>query len=240
MTALLQIDAVSKRFGGFLALDEVTFDLQPGERLGLIGPNGSGKSTLVNCLHGALRNELGRIRFEGRDLRGLTPHERTRMGIARSFQLPKPFRSMTVAENVSVPLLYAAQTRRDSAPDWRDRCDELLARVGLQHKADVLPASLTQVELRKLELIRAVATEPRLLLADESMAGLSAAEVDEILAFLFELNASGTAVILIEHIMSAVMQFAQRLVVLVSGRKVADGSPAEVINDPVVESAYLG
>jgi branched-chain amino acid transport system ATP-binding protein len=247
MKPLLEIDAVTKRFGAFTALDTVTINVNEGERIGLIGPNGSGKSTMVNCLCGVFRHEIGAIRFQGRDLRGLRPFERTRLGIARSFQLPRPFRSMTLTQNVRVPLLYSAsERRRDQARahgngrDIEGHCHELLERVGLQAKHDWTPAELTQVELRKLELIRAVATSPRLLLADEAMAGLSGSEVTEIVAFLRQLSDDGVTIIMIEHIMSAVMSFSSRLVVLVSGKKVADGEPTTVVKDPLVESAYLG
>lgn len=237
MTAFLEIDAITKKFGGFTALDNITISVGRGERVGLIGPNGSGKSTVVNCLSGVFTPELGAIRFRDQDLRGLRAFERTRLGIARSFQLPKPFRSLTVAENVRVPLLYAGRGRSKAIDE---RCYDLLTRVALHDKADWLPAALTQVELRKLELIRAVATEPELLLADEAMAGLSGSEVAEIVAFLRQLSDDGVTIIMIEHIMSAVMSFSNRLVVLVSGKKVADGDPQVVVKDPIVESAYLG
>lgn len=237
MTAFLEIDAITKKFGGFTALDNITISVGRGERVGLIGPNGSGKSTVVNCLSGVFTPELGAIRFRDQDLRELRAFERTRLGIARSFQLPKPFRSLTVAENVRVPLLYAGRGRTKAIDE---RCYDLLARVALHDKADWLPAALTQVELRKLELIRAVATEPELLLADEAMAGLSGSEVAEIVAFLRQLSDDGVTIIMIEHIMSAVMSFSNRLVVLVSGKKVADGDPQVVVKDPIVESAYLG
>ncbi|MDH7796056.1 MULTISPECIES: ABC transporter ATP-binding protein [unclassified Beijerinckia] len=236
MTTFLEIDAITKKFGGFIALDNITITVGKGERVGLIGPNGSGKSTMVNCLSGVFSPELGAIRFLGQDLRGLRAYERTRLGVARSFQLPKPFRSLTIAENVRVPLLYG----RSPPKAIDEHCHDLLARVALQDKADWLPASLTQVELRKLELIRAVATEPKLLLADEAMAGLSGSEVTEIVAFLRQLSTDGVTIIMIEHIMSAVMSFSDRLVVLVSGKKVADGDPQAVVKDPIVESAYLG
>lgn len=239
MNAFLEIDAITKKFGGFTALDTVTITVGSGERIGLIGPNGSGKSTVVNCLSGVFTPELGAIRFLGQDLRGLRAFERTHLGIARSFQLPKPFRSLTVAENVRVPLLYGRRSP-GTAKAIDERCHDLLARVALHDKADWMPAALTQVELRKLELIRAVATEPKLLLADEAMAGLSGSEVNEIVAFLRQLSDDGVTIIMIEHIMSAVMSFSDRLVVLVSGKKVADGDPQAVVKDPIVESAYLG
>ena len=163
--------------------------------------------------------------------------------MARSFQLPRPFATLTVAENLRIPLLYTVSMRRGShlsPAEIDDRCQELTGLVGLADKAGKLPRDLTQVEMRKLELARAVATEPRLLFADEAMAGLSHAEIEDILAVLFRLNEQGITIVLIEHIMSAVMSFSTRLVVLVAGQKIADGPPQEVVRNPEVERAYLG
>jgi branched-chain amino acid transport system ATP-binding protein len=239
--ALLTVSGLGKRFGGFVALSNIELQLREGERLGLIGPNGSGKSTLVNCLCGALKNDTGQVRFGGHRLDGLSAHQRTRLGMARSFQLPRPFPTLTLAENVRVPVLYAADVKTGRiVTDQRRRCDELLNMVGLLSKADRKPADLTQIEMRKLELARAMASEPRLLIADEAMAGLSHQEVDEILALLMSLNAKGVAIIMIEHIMRAVLAFSQRLVVLVAGRKIADGDPRDVVRQPDVVAAYLG
>ena len=240
---LLEVERLSKRFGGFVALDDINFAVTAGERVGLIGPNGSGKSTLVNCLCGTLINETGTVRFEGRDLAGQRAHQRTRLGMARSFQLPRPFASMTVGDNLKVPLLYTVNARRKPALTEAEigaRCEELLALVGLADRSRHFPRDLTQVDMRKLELARAMATEPKLLIADEAMAGLSNSEVNDIVALLIRLNERGITVILIEHIMRAVMSFSQRLVVLVSGKKIADGRPDEVIRDAEVERAYIG
>jgi branched-chain amino acid transport system ATP-binding protein len=240
---LLQVQSLSKRFGGFVALDNVSFDVARGERLGLIGPNGSGKSTMVNCLCGTLHNEAGSVQFDGRPVNGLHAHQRTHLGMARSFQLPRPFHTLTVAENLRVPLLYTVNARPGtslSESEIGDRCHEFLRLVSLDHKARKMPRDLTQVEMRKLELARAMAADPKLLIADESMAGLSQSEVKDIVALLIRLNERGITIILIEHIMSAVMSFSQRLVVLVSGKKIADGNPNDVIRDPEVERAYLG
>jgi branched-chain amino acid transport system ATP-binding protein len=217
--------------------------VQRGERLGLIGPNGSGKSTLVNCICGTLRNESGRVRFGEAVLDGLSAHQRTRLGLARSFQLPRPFGSLSLIENIRVPILYAVNSWSGAGLGGAalvTRCLDLLGQVGLAGKADLRPRDLTQIEMRKLELARAMATEPQLLIADEAMAGLSHTEVDEIIALLIRLNEQGVTVIMIEHIMRAVMAFSQRLAVLVAGRKIADGPPQEVVRNPDVVKAYLG
>jgi len=240
---LLEVAGLSKRFGGFVALEGIDLAVETGERLGLIGPNGSGKSTLVNCICGTLTNETGSVRFAGDTIDGLITHERTRRGIARSFQLPRPFVTLSVKDNLRVPLLYTVNARPGSslsAAELDRRCAELLQLVGLAAKGASYPRDLTQVEMRKLELARAMAAEPKLLLADESMAGLSQSEVDDIVSLLIKLNEGGVTIILIEHIMRAVMKFSQRLVVLVSGRKIADGAPQTVVRDAEVEKAYLG
>ncbi len=237
--ALLDVQNVTKRFGGFQALAGVSLQVRPGERLGLIGPNGSGKTTLINCISGTLRNDRGRIVFQGMDVTALPAHRRARLGIARSFQIPRPFASMTVGENVRVPLEYAGRGP-SRAGDVASEAVRLLRLVGLDAKAGVVSSRLTQIEMRKLELARAMATRPELLISDEAMAGLSSTEVDDLLGILFELNEAGTAVIMIEHIMRAVMRFSERIVVLDAGEKIAEGAPAEVIGDRAVEKAYLG
>ena len=240
---LLHVSGVGKRFGGFVALDGINLDVAPGERLGLIGPNGSGKSTLVNCICGTLQNETGSVHFDGRAVDGMPAHKRTILGLARSFQLPRPFHSLSVAENLRIPLLYAVKARLGpaiSSTELDAHCVEYLRLVGLDHKAAKQPRDLTQVEMRKLELARAMAAEPKLLIADKSMAGLSHSEIEDILKLLVRLSERGITIILIEHIMSAVMSFSQRLAVLVSGKKIADGKPDEVVRNPEVEKAYLG
>jgi branched-chain amino acid transport system ATP-binding protein len=231
--SLLAVQGLGKRFGGFIALDAIDIEVKEGERLGLIGPNGSGKSTFVNCVSGLLKNDQGRIVFNGAEIQELPAWRRTRLGIARSFQIPKPFKGMTVLENLSIPIEYSGRTGKESA-------HELLQLVGLEDKAKARSNGLNQIELRKLELARAIAAGPRLLFADEAMAGLSPAEVDDILALLFRLNERGITIIMIEHIMRAVMRFSQRIVVLDAGRKIADGTPDEVVRNPAVEKAYLG
>lgn len=238
---LLRISALTKRFGGFVALDSVSVDIRPGERFGLIGPNGSGKTTLINCISGAFRTEAGTVVFGGEDITRLPPHIRTRRGIARSFQLPRPFRSMTVAENLMVALDFAS-VAGDFIPtaQRRDIVMAILTQMGLASKADLATTGLSQVELRKMELARALATHPKLLISDEAMAGLSSSEVDEVLDLLIKLGGQGITIIMIEHIMQAVMRFSQRVMCLDAGKIIAIGAPAEVMANQRVQEAYLG
>lgn len=237
---LLSVEGLVKRFAGFVALSEIHLAVAPGERLGLIGPNGSGKTTLINCISGLLRPEQGAILYEGQAITRLPAFERTRLGIARSFQIPRPFRSMSVLENLMVPLDYVAHRGqlRDTGAE-REAMD-LLAQMGLAEKAQAFAGSLTQVDLRKLELARALAARPKLLISDEAMAGLSGAEVEEVLALLWRLNETGITVIMIEHIMSAVMRFSQRVICLDAGKIIAEGTPAQMVENPEVRRAYLG
>jgi branched-chain amino acid transport system ATP-binding protein len=237
MDPLLKVEKVSKHFGGFTALSEVSIAIAPGERFGLIGPNGSGKTTLINCISGSLRNEAGSIRFNGSEISRLPAYRRTRLGIARSFQIPRPFHTMTVLENLLVPSAYVVHLREAEA---EARAMEILASIGLAEKAGVLASQLSQVELRKLELARAMAAKPRLLISDEAMAGLAGAEVDEVLDILFKLNASGITIIMIEHIMQAVMRFSQRVVCLDAGKIICEGTPQTIVGNPDVQKAYLG
>jgi branched-chain amino acid transport system ATP-binding protein len=238
---LLELTGVTKRFGGFTALDGVDLVVHPGERLGLIGPNGSGKSTLVNCISGTLRNEVGSIHLDGRDIGSDSPHRRTRLGLSRTFQIPRPFASMSVQDNLRIPLLYAGRRHEKlTAEQVAGEALRILEQVGLADKADAMSRGLTQVDMRKLELARAMAAKPKLLIADEAMAGLSTSEVDDILALLSGLKQQGVAVIMIEHVMRAVMNFSERVAVLVAGRKIADGDPRDVAENMEVVTAYLG
>ena len=236
---ILQVDGMTKMFGGFVALDSVSLHLNQGERLGLIGPNGSGKTTMINCISGALNSDDGSVLFRGKEIQGLPAYQRARMGIARSFQIPRPFRSMTVLENLCLPIEYAAAGRTGPL-NVREQGMEILETIGFVDRANDSSADLTQVDLRKLELARAMAAKPTLLVSDEAMAGLSSSEVDEVLEILMVLNGRGVAVIMIEHIMRAVMRFSERIIVLDAGKKIAEGTPDEIVQNPDVERAYLG
>ena len=233
MKPLLKIEGVCKHFGGFAALTDVSLEIGQGERFGLIGPNGSGKTTLINCVTGTLRNETGSIRFDGAEISRLPAYRRTRLGIARSFQIPRPFATMSVLENLLVPLQYVAHGKESEVV-------RILESIGLADKAQTQSNQLSQVELRKLELARAMAARPRLLISDEAMAGLSGSEVEEVLKILFDLNATGITIIMIEHIMQAVMRFSQRVVCLDAGKIICEGAPGEIVKDAQVQRAYLG
>ena len=240
MSLLLKVQNLSKQFGGFTALDGVSIDIRKGERFGLIGPNGSGKTTLINCVSGALANDSGSIMFAGEEISRLPAYQRTRRGIARSFQIPRPFASMSVLENLVVPLEYVVHRGSLHTADTRSEAMDILRGIGLADKADTLSNQLSQVELRKLELARAMAARPQLLISDEAMAGLSSNEISEVLEILLKLNAAGITIIMIEHIMQAVMKFSQRVVCLDAGRIICEGTPASIVQDPGVQRAYLG
>ena len=233
--AVLSARAIEKSFGALKALAGVDLHLQAGERLGIIGPNGSGKTTVINCITGVLRPDRGRISFASRDITGLAPHQRARLGIARTFQIPQPFTGMTVLENLLVPLDYLGHV-----PSRHDRADEVLRSVGLHGRRDHPSEDLSQLELRKLELARALVARPKVLIADEAMAGLSEAEIDEVLEILLGLNRLGVAVIMIEHIMHAVMRFSERVICFESGRIIAEGNPRTIADDPTVRRVYFG
>ncbi len=238
---LLQIRTLTKTFGGFTALDNINVDIKKGERFGLIGPNGSGKTTLINCISGALKPQIGNVVFCGEDITQLPPHQRARRGIARSFQIPRPFKSMTVLENLMVGLDFAsAPGAAAAALPEEEMAMSILTRMGLAAKAGAPTDTLSQVELRKMELARAMAVRPKLLVSDEAMAGLSHSEVDEVLDLLISLGDEDITIIMIEHIMQAVMRFSERVMCLDAGRIIALGAPDEVMANKRVQEAYLG
>ncbi|MBN9454328.1 MAG: ABC transporter ATP-binding protein [Bosea sp.] len=239
MTDVLTIDNVSVNFGGVKALSDVSFGLRPAEVLGLIGPNGAGKTTLLNTISGIAPLAGGDVRADGVSLAGMRPFRITRRGIARTFQIVRPFAHLTVAENAAVGATFASHAR-PSREEAVARAFEALAQVGLTAKADALPHQLTLSERKRLELARALAMKPRILLLDEVMAGLNLAEVEPIIELVRGLARSGLSIILVEHVMKAVMSTCDRIVVLQFGRKIAEGTPEQIASDRNVIEAYLG
>jgi ABC-type branched-subunit amino acid transport system ATPase component len=235
---LLEVDRVSKGFGGVRAVHDVSLTLAQGELVGIMGPNGSGKTTLFNCIAGALAPDRGRIRLHGHDIAGLPPHRVCARGIARTFQLVRPFAGLTALDNVLVGRLYGrAAGGRAAAVTEAER---LLALVGLEGRAGVTAARLTLIDRKRLELARALATAPELLLLDEFMAGLNPAETATAMALVRRLVADGLTVLMVEHIVWALMDLARRLIVLSAGEKIAEGPPEAVAADPAVVDVYLG
>ena len=236
---ILELDGVSKYFGGLAAVRHVDLTLSAGEIVGLIGPNGSGKTTLFNLITGVFRPSGGTIRFDGHQVAGLPPARLCKLGIARTFQLVRPFANLSALDNVAIGRIYgreSARDRRTAESEGR----ELLSRVGLSDRADAPARSLTLVARKRLELARALATRPRLLLLDELLAGLNPSEVNDAVDLIRDLRASGITIMLVEHLVKAVFGVADRIVVLNAGEKIADGPPSAIAADSRVVDAYLG
>src|SRR5262245_11623971 len=238
--ALVEARGVTKRFGGLAAVSEVSFDLQAGEILGLIGPNGSGKTTLVTLLTGALPCTPGEVRFRGDPIRGPSPLPMGRLGLSRTFQIVKPFRNLTVIENVMVGALFGARGGARSLAEARRRAEEVLDFVSLSHRAQTPADGLNVPERKRMELARALAMRPAVLFLDEVMAGLNPAEIDAAVGLIKRIREQGVTLIVIEHVMKAIRDLSDRIMVLLHGEKLTEGPSMDVLNNPDVVSAYLG
>jgi branched-chain amino acid transport system ATP-binding protein len=237
MTAILELDSVSKSYGVVKVVDDLSVSLQAGEALGVVGPNGAGKTTMLNLITGVVGMDGGRIVFDGGDITGLSAHERCRGGIGRTFQIPRPFEDMTVFENA---LVGATHGRKKSERASYDTSAYALERTGLLGRANALAGSLTLLERKRLELARALATEPRVLLLDEIAGGLTEMEVQALIGTVKDLRTEGISIIWIEHIVHALLAVVDRLLAVDFGRKVAEGDPETVINSREVQDVYLG
>jgi branched-chain amino acid transport system ATP-binding protein len=237
---VLTVSDLTKQFGGFTALNGVSFEVKEGEILGLIGPNGSGKTTCFNCISGVLVPTAGSMRFRGAELSGLTPDRVCHLGVTRTFQIPRPFRKLSILDNVAVAARYGSPTHGSDA-ETRQRAREILALVGLPTDPDALPTLLGAGGLKKLELARALATGPKLLLADESLGGLDPGEMSAAADMLRRVRGElGITIVWVEHIMATLMRVVDRVVVLDHGEKIAEGRPLEIAENPQVIEAYLG
>jgi branched-chain amino acid transport system ATP-binding protein len=240
MNALLKASSVSKYFGGLAANHDLSFEIREGEIIGLIGANGSGKTTLINVITGNHKAEHGSIEFKGQEIVGLKPYAISRLGIARTYQVVQPFKGMTVLENVLVGALFGRRGAGRRKNKAMERAENTLEFVQMLQKKDTSVENLTIAEIKRLEIAKALATEPELLLLDEVMAGLNPNEIDEALGFIRQINEMGVTILVVEHVMKAVMSTSQRVIVLNQGRLMCTGTPEEVVCNEEVIEAYLG
>lgn len=240
--ALLRLENVTKRFGGLTAVERVSLEINEGEVIGIVGPNGSGKTTLFNIISGVYRPDEGRVIFENQDITALPSYKRTHLGIGRTFQIPRPFGSATVRENVAIGAMFGTLSGKVSVDDSLDIADHYLKLTGFYEQKDKISGNLTPVEKKMMEIARALAMKPKLLLLDESMAGMPPKDIDGVIEFLRKVKEEeGIGVVsMVEHIMRAVVGFAERVVVMYQGRKLVDAPTAEALRDPRVIDVYLG
>lgn len=237
MAAALETRGLRKSFGGVLVIDDLSISVNQGEALGIVGPNGAGKTTWFNLITGAVRADEGHVIFDGKDVTRMARHERVWLGVGRTFQIPRPFSGMTVFENVLVGATHGRKMKERAS---YDRCVEVLDSTGLMKKANLLAGSLTLLERKRLELARALATDPKLLLLDEIAGGLTEGEVEELIEEIKKLRAMGITIVWIEHIVHALLAVVDRISVIQFGRKLCEGDPHEVMNSPEVQACYMG
>ena len=237
---ILEIRGLSKRFGGLVAVSDVNFSIAPGETLGLIGPNGAGKTTLVSLISGSITPTTGDILFEGASIRHLPAFQRARAGIGRTFQIMKPFPGLSVLDNIAVGALFGTSTTAKALQTAREEAREWLELMELQHHADQRADELGGPDRKRLELAKAMAMKPKLLLLDEVMAGLNHAEIDDVIEAIKKVRRTGISVLVIEHVIKVIQRLSDRLLVLHHGQQIIEGKPEEVLEDPRVIEAYLG